>query len=287
MTIPSETNDLTSGTLFVVATPIGNRDDLSPRARARLCDVDLIAAEDTRHTGRLLSHLGVETPLLALHEHNEDRLAADLVTRILGGQSVALVSDAGTPLISDPGFRLLSAAHEAGISVSPLPGPSAVIAALSVAGLPTDRFCFEGFLPAKAAARQQVLQGLKAERRTLVFLASVHKIAASLEDLVAAFGAARLAFIGRELTKMHEQCLRAPLGELERQLADGRITGKGEFVIAVAGANDAENNRSDLARRLLQELSGVLPGSRAVDIVSRVTGERRNDIYQAMLALKK
>ena len=287
MTIPSETNDLTSGTLFVVATPIGNRDDLSPRARARLCDVDLIAAEDTRHTGRLLSHLGVKTPLLALHEHNEDRLAADLVTRILGGQSVALVSDAGTPLISDPGFRLLSAAHEAGITVSPLPGPSAVIAALSVAGLPTDRFCFEGFLPAKAAARQQVLEGLKAERRTLVFLASVHRIAASIEDLVAAFGAARLAFIGRELTKMHEQCLRAPLGELERQLADGRITGKGEFVIAVAGANDAEHNRSDLARRLLQELSGVLPGSRAVDIVSRVTGERRNDIYQAMLALKK
>ena len=283
----SEIKYLSNGTLFVVATPIGNRDDLSPRARQSLREVDLIAAEDTRHTGRLLSHFGVKTPQIALHEHNEERVVSDLVERLLAGSSIALVSDAGTPLISDPGYRLLAAAHDAGITVSPLPGPSSLTAALSVAGLPTDRFCFEGFLPAKAVPRQRQLARLAAEPRTLVFLESVHKIGAALPDLAAAFGAERMAFVGRELTKLHEQCVRAPLGELARRIAAGDIVGKGEFVLVVAGAQAPPEDAGDqLMQTLLSELKDALPGRQAVDIVARVTGKRPNDVYQAMLALK-
>lgn len=276
------------GTLFVVATPIGNREDLSPRARQSLREVDLIAAEDTRHTGRLLSHFGVKTPQISLHEHNEESLVSDLVQRLKSGTSIALVSDAGTPLISDPGYRLLSAAHDAGIPVSPVPGPSALTAALSVAGLPTDRFAFEGFLPAKAAARQRTLAALATDTRTLVFLESVHKIGATLPALVAAFGPERLAFVGRELTKLHEQCVRAPLGELARQLAGGEIVGKGEFVLVIAGADVTGDDADErLMTTLLSELVGEMPGRQAVDIVARVTGLRPNVVYQAMVALRR
>ena len=276
-----------NGTLFVVATPIGNRNDLSPRARQVLSEVDLIAAEDTRHTGRLLSHFGINTPQLALHEHNEERLLGRLIEKLSGGASLALVSDAGTPLVSDPGFRLLAAAHEASVPVSPVPGPSAVITALSVAGLPTDRFCYEGFLPAKAAARQASLAALQHESRTMVFLESVHKISAALPDLIAAFGEDRLAFVGREMSKLHEQCVRAPLGELAVMLADGRIPAKGEFVLVVAGGPPVDRDRSELpVRELIRELTAVLPGSQAVDTVTRLTGKRRNEVYRLMLALK-
>jgi 16S rRNA (cytidine1402-2'-O)-methyltransferase len=272
----------------VVATPIGNRDDLSPRARQILREVDLIAAEDTRHTGRLLSHFGIKTPQIALHEHNEERVVGELVARLTSGTSIGLVSDAGTPLISDPGFRLLDAAHTAAIRVSPVPGPSAVLGALSVAGLPTDRFCFEGFLPARAAARRTALAALAAEPRTLVFLESVHKVGATLPDLVAAFGADRAAFIGREMTKLHEQCVRAPLGELADRLATGDITGKGEFVLVIAGCPASAGAEDDgLLRKLLTELADALPGSQAVDIVARATGRRRNEVYDTMLALRK
>ena len=280
---------LESGTLFVVATPIGNRDDLSPRARQILRDVDLIAAEDTRHTGRLLSHFGITTPQTALHEHNEEQKVAELLGRLGEGASIALVSDAGTPLVSDPGFRLLDAAHSAGFPVSPVPGPSAVISALSVAGVPTDRFAFEGFLPARQQARRTVLAALAAEPRTLVFFESVHKIRASLPDLVAAFGADRMAFIGREISKLHEQCVRAPLGRLSAALDDGQIVAKGEFVLVVAGCADAAGSeRDDVSMpALLAELMAVLPGSQAVDIVVRVTGRRRNEVYNAMLAAQQ
>ena len=278
-----------SGTLFVVATPIGNRDDLSPRARQILRDVDLIAAEDTRHTGRLLSHFGIKTPQIALHEHNEEQKVGELLDRLGNGASIALVSDAGTPLVSDPGFRLLDAAHGAGVTVSPVPGPSAVISALSVAGLPTDRFAFEGFLPARQQARRAALAALAAEPRTLGFFESVHKIKASLPDMVDAFGADRLAFIGREISKLHEQCVRAPLGRLSESLDDGQIVAKGEFVLVVAGCPDsAGSDRDEVSMRaLLAELTAVLPGSQAVDIVARVTGRRRNDVYNAMLAAQK
>jgi 16S rRNA (cytidine1402-2'-O)-methyltransferase len=275
------------GTLFVVPTPIGNRDDLSPRARQILCDVDLIAAEDTRHTGRLLSHFGIKTPQIALHEHNEERLAGQLVERLRQGASIALVSDAGTPLISDPGYRLVDAAHAAGVRLSPLPGASAVMTAMSVAGLPTDRFCFEGFLPARRLARRASIDGLIAERRTMVFFQSVHKIVSTLADMADRFGCDRPAFIGRELTKLHEQCVRATLGEIGAMLEDGRIPAKGEFVVVVAGASAGGDEAGESwIRPLLAELVAAMPGSQAVDIVARVAGKGRNDVYRLMLELK-
>ena len=209
-----------SGTLFIVATPIGNLEDLTPRARKILAQVDLIAAEDTRHTGRLLFSIGVKARLLALHDYNEEKAVSGVIAALESGQSVALVSDAGTPLVSDPGYRLVRAAHESGITVSPIPGPSALTAALSAAGLATDRFCFEGFLPAKRGARQQALSSLCHEPRTLIFYESVHRIADALEDMCRAFGDERPAFIGRELTKMHEQCIQGTLGSLRAKVDD-------------------------------------------------------------------
>jgi 16S rRNA (cytidine1402-2'-O)-methyltransferase len=276
---------LTESTLFVVATPIGNLDDLSPRARKVLDEADLIAAEDTRHTKRLLSHFGIKTPQIALHEHNEEALVTELIGKLQEGQTVALVSDAGTPLISDPGFRLLRAAHENGIRVSPVPGPSALLAALSVAGLPTDRFCFEGFLPAKQAARRNRLQELATETRTIVCFESVHRIADCLSDLLQVFGAGRHAFIGREITKLHEQCVSGTLAELQRMFDDGQIALKGEFVIAVAGQRAAETSSVNIElNQLLQEITAVLPGSQAVDIVASLTGRGRNEVYRLMLS---
>ena len=276
------------GTLFVVATPIGNRDDLTPRARQVLGEVDVIAAEDTRHTGRLLSHFGIKTPLLALHEHNEAEQIQPLLARLKAGESVALVSDAGTPLISDPGYRLVAAAHTADVPVSPLPGASSVIAALSASGLPTDRFTFEGFLPARAEARRKRLASLAAETRTIVFLESVHKIRAALPDLVAAFGAERPAFLGRELTKLHEQCVQTTLAELAEGLAEGDITAKGEFVIVVGGNADSnpEAGVTVTAAQILAELLPHVPGKKAADIAARISGERRNDVYALMLDMK-
>ena len=276
---------MTEGTLFVVATPIGNLDDLSPRARQVLEEADLIAAEDTRHTGRLLSHFGIKSRLLALHEHNEEALVSGLIDKLQEGQNIALVSDAGTPLISDPGFRLLRAAHENGIRVSPVPGPSALLAALSVAGLPTDRFCFEGFLPARQSARRKRLQALADESRTIVCFESVHRIADCLADLSQTFGAGRHAFIGREITKLHEQCVSGTLTELKRMLDDGQIAQKGEFVLAIEGQRTAETSTVNVdLDQLLQELTAVLPGSQAVDIVSSLTGRGRNEVYRLMLS---
>jgi 16S rRNA (cytidine1402-2'-O)-methyltransferase len=273
-----------SGTLYVVATPIGNLEDLSPRARQTLAAVDLVAAEDTRHTGRLLLHFGVKTRLLALHDYNEAERAGMLVDALREGRSVALVSDAGTPLISDPGYRLVQAAHEAGITVSPVPGPSALAAALSVAGLPTDRFCFEGFLPAKAKARHDRLAGLAGETRTIVFFESVHRVADCIDAMIAVFGPDRPAFLGRELSKLHEQLQLAPLARLRAQLASGDIVARGEFVIVVGGADEAgaSSNDSDV---LLRELSGKLPDKEVARIVSRVTGDRKNDLYRRLLEI--
>jgi 16S rRNA (cytidine1402-2'-O)-methyltransferase len=274
-----------SGTLFIVATPIGNLEDLSPRARQTLADVDLIAAEDTRHTGRLLSHFGVKTRLLALHDHNEADRAATVIGELQLGKSVALVSDAGTPLISDPGYRLVQAAHEAGITVSPIPGPSALVAALSVAGLPTDRFCFEGFLPAKKKARRDVLASLASEKRTLVFYESVHRVGECLHDMIDAFGAQRSAFIGRELSKLHEQGNLATLARLHEQVVSGEIANKGEFVIVVAGSEEADSSSLDVDG-LLADLSGKLPDKEVARILSRATGVKRNQLYQRLIELK-
>ena len=273
-----------SGTLFIVATPIGNLEDLSPRARQTLADVDLIAAEDTRHTGRLLSHFGVETRLLALHDHNEADRAEMLVGKLAAGRSVALVSDAGTPLISDPGYRLVKAAHEAGITVSPIPGPSALIAALCAAGLPTDRFCFEGFLPAKKKGRRDALAELANETRTMVFYESVHRIADCLADMVVAFGPDRPAFLGRELSKLHEQARLATLADLQQGIASGDITQKGELVVVVAGTDEPPSSSLDVDR-LLAELAGKLPGKDVAKILARATGAKRNALYARLLEL--
>jgi len=276
---------LDSGTLFVVATPIGNREDLTPRARRILGDVDLIAAEDTRHTGRLLSHFGINTRQIALHDHNEEVTVPKLISALKEGKSIALVSDAGTPLISDPGYRVVCAAHAEKIPVSPVPGASAVTAALSVAGLATDRFCFEGFLPNKKVARMNRLRKLCDETRTIVFYESVHRIKEMLKDLDEVLGAGRNAFIGRELSKLHEQCVSATLGDLQDMLADGQIATKGEFVLVVEGNRNPDTEVATInISQLIAEISAALPANQAVDLVSSLSGRRRNEIYRLMLA---
>lgn len=274
-----------SGILYVVATPIGNLEDLTQRARQVLAAVSLIAAEDTRHTGRLLMHIGCKTRLLALHDHNEEKVADDIIAILLGGESVALVSDAGTPLVSDPGFRLVRAAHDNGVIVSPIPGASAVTAALSVAGIATDRFCFEGFLPAKQAARRERLSGLVGESRTMIFYESVHRIGPFLEDLVSAFGEQRMAFVGRELTKLHEQCVQDSLSGLRERVASGDIVGKGEFVVIVAGTSDAAESPLEVDRLLLA-LQPHLAAKDAAKVAAEATGLKRNELYARLLQLK-
>ncbi|MCH9695051.1 MAG: 16S rRNA (cytidine(1402)-2'-O)-methyltransferase [Gammaproteobacteria bacterium] len=275
-----------SGTLFIVATPIGNLEDLTPRARQTLDSVSLIAAEDTRHTGRLLSHIGCKTRLMAMHDHNEAEALRPVIRMLQDGESVALVSDAGTPLVSDPGFRLVRAAHAAGIAVSPVPGASAVTAALSAAGIATDRFCFEGFAPAKRVARQQWLEQLATEARTIVLYESVHRIVDCLADMVDAFGADRRAFIGREMTKMHEQCVQGTLLDLSEQVASGAIKSKGEFVIVVSGNPVQEASAWDVDV-LLRELARHLPAKEAARISAKLSGEKKNALYDRLLQLKE
>lgn len=278
---------MNEGALFVVATPIGNLNDMSPRAIEVLGAADLIAAEDTRVTGRLLSHFGIKGRQIALHDHNEESLAERLIGELKSGQNVALVSDAGTPLISDPGYRLIGAAHRAGIRVVPVPGASALVTALSACGLPTDRFAYEGFLPARAVARQKSLQALSDETRTLVFFESVHRIRDSVADMIVTFGGDRDAFIGRELTKLHEQCVAANLDALASMLEDGSIPLKGEFVIAVAAEVAVPDDLVQIDLKVLMDaLVAALPGKQAVEIAARVTGRNRNALYRDMLAAK-
>lgn len=274
-----------SGTLFVVATPIGNLEDLTPRARQTLAEVSLIAAEDTRHTGRLLMHIACKTRLMALHDHNEEKVVGDLIAMLKDGDSIALVSDAGTPLISDPGFRLVREAHLNNIPVSPIVGASAGIAALSSSGIATDRFCFEGFLPSKETARRDALGKLVNEPRTLVFYESVHRIADCLADMVAVFGADRQAFIGRELTKMHEQCVQETLATIKQQIDDGAIVRKGEFVIIVNG-NDAIPDSDIDNDQLLLELAAYLPAKDVAKVAARILGKKKNALYERLLQLK-
>ncbi|MCA1798636.1 MAG: 16S rRNA (cytidine(1402)-2'-O)-methyltransferase [Xanthomonadaceae bacterium] len=267
------------GTLYVVATPIGNRADLSERACSVLGAVSVVLAEDTRRTRPLLRDLGIRTPLLALHEHNEQARVADLVARLAGGEALALVSDAGTPLISDPGYRLVRAAREAGFPVSPVPGACAAIAALSVAGIPADRFAFEGFLPAKAVARRNALDALRAETRTLVFYEAVHRVRDTLRDLAATLGGERRACVARELTKLHETVRDGTLAELSAWADADEDVVRGEIVLVVAGAADAAPAGLD-ARTLLDELARELPAAKAAQITARLTGEPRKKLYQ-------
>jgi len=275
------------GTLYVVATPIGNLADLTPRAREVLASVALIAAEDTRHTRQLLSSCGIGTALTSLHEHNEAHKCAQLVARLAGGESIALVSDAGTPLVSDPGFDLVASARRAGIAVVAIPGACAAIAALSVAGLPTDRFVFEGFLPAKTAARSERLEELAREPRTLIFYEAPHRLADVLRDMTRIFGAERNASISRELTKRFETTYSGTLAQLSETAASDSDMSRGELVIVVSGAPATSTAReldSDaLLRALLQELSP----SQAAKVAAHVTGGKRSELYEAALRLGK
>ncbi len=268
-----------AATLYVVATPIGNLADLSPRAQEVLRSVAAICAEDTRHTGQLLSHFGISKPLVALHDHNEEAMAERVVSRLLGGESLAVVSDAGTPLVSDPGFRLVRAARAAGVKVSPIPGACAAIAALSVAGLPSDRFVFEGFLPAKGAARRERLNKLAGETGTMVFYESSHRIAESLADMVGAFGAERPAVVARELTKLFETVLDGSLEQLLAKVLGDDNQRKGEFVVMVQGAGDDEQARIAEGRRLYAKLNEHLPPSTAAKLAAELSGAPRKALY--------
>lgn len=272
------------GVLYVVATPIGNLEDLSPRARQVLAEADLVAAEDTRHSAVLLSHYGIRTPLVSLHEHNEAERSAELLVKLRDGARVALVSDAGTPLISDPGFDLVRAARRAGVTVTPIPGACALVAALSVSGLPTDRFVFEGFLPAKAAARRDRLAELAAETRTLVFYESVHRLQGSLADMAAAFGPGRPAVLARELTKLHEGVREASLAALAEWAGQDPAATKGEVVLVVSGAPVAAVSDTD-ADRVLKALLAELPVKQAASLAAAITGLKKNTLYERALEL--
>lgn len=273
------------GKLYVVATPIGNLDDISPRALRTLREVALIAAEDTRHSIRLLQHFGITTALAACHDHNEREQGGRFVARLLAGDDVALISDAGTPLISDPGYHLVRQVRAAGIEVVPVPGPSALIAALSAAGLPSDRFIFEGFLPAKAAARRGRLELLKEEPRTLIFYEAPHRVLESVQDMASLFGRDRHAVLARELTKAFETLKGAPLGELAEWIAADSNQQRGECVLLVTGwqAPEGEDAISGEALRVLDLLLGELPVKRAAALAAEITGVRKNLLYQAAL----
>lgn len=275
------------GSLYVVATPIGNLGDMSPRAVSVLSSVDLIAAEDTRHSAILLRHFGITTPCVALHEHNEREQLPRLLERLAAEQSLALISDAGTPLVSDPGYHLVSAAVARGVSVHPLPGPSALVAALSVAGLPTDRFLFEGFLPAKAGARRQRLVALSEQTATLVLYESPHRIQATLADMVEALGGQRRAALCRELTKLHETVLNDTLANLAGRVAADGNQRRGEIVLVVAGAAERANTSEAESERVLRILLAAMPLKQAAAVAAQLTGEKKNRLYQLALALSK
>ncbi|MVW74777.1 16S rRNA (cytidine(1402)-2'-O)-methyltransferase [Pseudomonas sp. R-22-3w-18] len=277
------------GSLYVVATPIGNLDDISARALNILRSVALIAAEDTRHSARLLQHFGIGTPLAACHEHNERDQGGRFIARLQAGEDVALISDAGTPLISDPGYHLVRQARAAGVPVVPVPGPCALIAALSAAGLPSDRFIFEGFLPAKAAGRRARLEQVKEEPRTLIFYEAPHRILECLQDMQSVFGDERPALLARELTKTFETLKGMPLSELAAWVAADANQQRGECVVLVAGwqAPEGEEAVSAEALRVLDLLLAEMPLKRAAALAAEITGVRKNLLYQVALERQK
>ena len=277
------------GTLYVVATPIGNLDDLSPRADRTLASVDVVAAEDTRHSGRLLSHLGIQKRMVALHDHNEKDRAAGILTELQAGRDVALISDAGTPLISDPGYVLVREARAAGHRVSPIPGPCALVAALSVAGLPTDRFLYVGFLPAKRSGRRASLEVLSSEVATLVFYESPHRIMESVRDIADVLGSDREIVLGREITKTFETFYSGSVANVLAELERDPHGNRGEFVVMVRGAA-AQAGSGEAATmdvdRVLRVLLAELPVKKVAKMASELTGLSKNDLYQRALALK-
>jgi len=270
--------------LLIVATPIGNLNDISFRAVELLHQVDLIAAEDTRHSARLLAHYGIRTPVIACHEHNESTIAEGLIEKMRQGTRIALISDAGTPLVSDPGFELVRKTLAAGISVTSVPGPAALISALSVSGLPVHRFAFEGFLSAKAAGRKKQLQALRREARTLILYEAPHRMQALFNDLVSVLGEDRPAFVAREMTKTFEQFNRGTVGEICAMLTTGHIPLKGEFVVIVGGY-EGESELSEWEGLMAQMLDVISP-ARAAAILSQHTGMPKKLFYDLAVRLK-
>lgn len=278
-------NRNTSGILYVIATPIGNRSDITLRAIEILKTVDLIAAEDTRHSISLLQYLGISKPLLSLHEHNEQEETKKLVLRLLQGDSIGLISDAGTPLISDPGYHLISAVRSEGIKIIPIPGACAAITALSVAGLPTDRFIFEGFLPVKT--RKQRLEALVDETRTMIFYEAPHRIKELLGDMKKMFGGERQVVIARELTKLFETIYGGSLDHVIDWMLNDANQQKGEFVIIVKGSEKVREEKTTTpADTILKLLLNELPVKKAAELTAKITGKRKNDLYQQALKLK-
>jgi 16S rRNA (cytidine1402-2'-O)-methyltransferase len=273
-------------TLWIVATPIGNLEDFSPRARRTLNEVAVIAAEDTRHSARLTRHLGIDTPMISLHEHNEQARVVQLLERLEAGESIALISDAGTPLISDPGFALVRAVRQAGHTVQTVPGPCAAIAALSVAGLPSDRFVFEGFLPSKSGARRARLEALAAETRTLLVYESSHRIDKAVADIAAVLGAQRAVGLCRELSKLHEQSVVLGAEALLAWLGEDDNRRRGEFVLVIEGAPEVERQEAEIPLdRLLGELLALTGTKQAAKAAARLTGRPTNEIYARALEL--
>jgi len=279
-------NSLQSGTLYIVATPIGNLADMVPRAIATLNEVSVIACEDTRHSKKLLDHFNIDKPCVAYHDHTEKRSSGNLIKRLAAGDDVALISDAGTPLISDPGYRLVAEARAQGISVIPIPGASAVIAALSVAGLPTDKFKFIGFLPAKNSQRLSVLKDLKTTTETLVCYEAPHRITDTLIDMVAVLGPERPAFMAREITKAFETYLHGTVAEVLDQVQVDSNQRRGEIVLAIGGYEDAMDTVSVDAEKILSLLLKELPLAKAAAVTAKITGGDKKQLYQLGLNMQ-
>ncbi|WP_428820563.1 16S rRNA (cytidine(1402)-2'-O)-methyltransferase [Microbulbifer sp. MCCC 1A16149] len=278
---------LDTAVLYIVATPIGNLADMVPRAVEVLQSADLVAAEDTRHSQRLFSHFSIETPLVAYHDHSDDQRTAKILQRLEEGQTIALISDAGTPLISDPGYRLVREARERGFKVVPIPGPCAFVAALSAAGLPSDRFSFEGFLPAKSLAREKALQALAGETRTMVFYEAPHRVLDTLGAMQQVFGDAREAVIAREISKAFETIHLLPLAELVDWVAADSNQQRGEIVLLVRGAAEGKASELDAeAERVMKLLLAELPPKRAAAVAAEITGVNKKLLYNWSLAQK-
>jgi len=272
--------------LYIVATPIGNLGDITSRAIEILREVDCIAAEDTRHSKKLLVHFNIKKPMLSLHDYNENERSKILLSRLQKGENIALISDAGTPLISDPGFRLVKMVREAGVTVIPIPGPCAAITALCASGLPTDKFIFEGFLPAKSSARTKRLGKLKTEPRTIIFYEAPHRVIFLIKELINIFGENRPAVVARELTKKFETIYSANLAEIKIWLESDKKQQKGEFVILLHGAKPTKEekiNEKDL--QILKTLLTELPVKQAASLTAKITGISKNELYKAAMEL--
>ena len=280
-------NHSNMGQLFIVATPIGNRGDITNRALEILSECDSVAAEDTRKTNSLLASYGLKKQIYSVHDNNEELASKKIVKKIINGYSIALVCDAGTPCISDPGYRLIKLAHEEGIKTYPIPGPTSIVAALSASGLASDRFCFEGFLHSKSEKRKSRLKNLARETRTIIFLISVHKIEENIKDIISVFGGQRQCFLAREMTKLHEQYIRTDLNHLYISLKKDEIKKKGEFVLVLEGVKE-KNETPDilLAKKIYEELSGVLSNNKLIKLIMKITELKRNDTYKLLLNLK-